>query len=136
MMVGACPPSPIVDFLIPSADKAASSLPTREDPVNDTFRMTGDAMRWVDISEGSPKTMESASGRTPASRNASATFKAVKGTSSSGLRTQEQPAANAVAILRPGIRAGRFQGANDATGPIGSLTTIPSPPLDVGITRP
>src|SRR6266403_4215143 len=135
-MVGACPPSSIDSFLTPFPDRAANCLPTLVDPVKDTLRMTEDAMRRADISGGSPKTTDSAPGGTPASRNAVATFKAVNGTSSSGLKMQGQPAARAVAILRAGMKAGRFQGAKAATGPTGSLTTTPRPAPAVGITRP
>lgn len=79
--------------------------------------MIGEAKRCWETSAGTPNTMLSTPLGTPASTQQRAMAMAVPGVSSAGLTMIEQPAASAVAILRPGIRAGKFQGAKAATGP-------------------
>ena len=55
-MTGACPPSSIVVRLNPSAHCRASVRPTPTEPVKDTLRMTGLAIKVSDISTGFPYT--------------------------------------------------------------------------------
>ena len=126
----------VVRFM-PSAASFTSCLPTGIEPVNDTLRMTGDAMRCVEISCGTPKTMASTPFGSPASCSARATASAEPADSSAGFRMQVQPAASAAPILRAGLPSGKFHGANAATGPTGSLTMVMRcPGSRCGSTRP
>ena len=92
--------------------------------MNDTLRITGDANRYEEISAGMPKTMASTFGGSPASTRQRATASADAGVSSAGFRITEHPAPSAAPILRAGLPSGKFHGANAATGPTGSFTTV------------
>ncbi len=116
---GECPPSSIVTCFMPSAAMVARCVPTGIDPVNEIVRITGDGIRCSDTWAGTPKTTFTTPLGTPASSHSRTMAMAVPGVSSAGLTITEQPAASAVATLRPGIRAGKFHGENAATGPMG-----------------
>jgi hypothetical protein len=117
---GAWPPSSIENRFMPSAHSRASCLPTGIEPVNDTFRMIGEAIRYEDTSAGVPVTTLTTPGGMPAAAAASAIMNVADGASSAGLMMMEQPAASAAAILRAGRRHGKFHGVKAATGPTGS----------------
>src|SRR5216684_6933627 len=137
MTTGAWPPSSSVARLTPSAASLARCLPTTVEPVNEILRMTGEAMRYVETSLGTPKTTLSTPLGRPASSRHLAMASAVAGVSSAGLMMQEQPAASEAAILRAGVTAGKFHGEKAATGPTGSRSTIWRwPALRDGTRRP
>src|SRR5258708_14643961 len=98
MTTGAWPPNSKVARLTPSAASLASCLPTTVAPVNEILRMTGEAMRYVETSLGTPKTTPSTPLGRPASSIALATASADPAVSSAGLMMQEQPAASEAAI--------------------------------------
>ena len=114
----------MVTFFMPSAASLERCLPTGIEPVNDSFLMTGEARRCSETWAGTPNTTLNTPLGTPASSQHRAMVIAVPGVSSAGLTITEHPAANAVAIFRPGIRAGKFQGVKAATGPTGSSTVM------------
>ncbi len=123
--------------LAPSAASFMSCLPTGTDPVNEILRITGEAIRCADTSAGTPNTMAMTPDGTPASTSAAAIASADAGASSAGFRMQVQPAPSAAPSLRAGLPSGKFQGANAATGPTGSRTTVMRTPGDCcGSTRP
>ncbi len=134
---GACPPSSSVQGFTWSAALRASRRPTAVEPVKVTLRITGDAIRWEDTSEGTPNTRFSTPAGRPASARAWASAMADQGVSSDGFITMEQPAARAGPILRAGSRAGKFQGVKAATGPSGcGRDSCRVPRTREGITRP
>ena len=136
-ITGAWPPSSMVVRFMPSAASLIRCLPTGIEPVNEILRITGEASSRVDIASGTPKTSATTPSGMPASISAVAMFIADAGVSSAGLRMQLQPAASAAPSLRAGLPSGKFQGANAATGPTGSLTTVIRVPLArLGNTRP
>ena len=98
-MTGACPPSSNVVRLNPSEHCRASVRPTPTEPVNDTLRMTGLAIKVSDISTGFPYTSCSAPGGSSACRQSTMAATAA-GVSSAALTITEHPAANAPPILR------------------------------------
>ncbi|MCY1362968.1 hypothetical protein D9M68_761120 [compost metagenome] len=106
------------------AARVLSKRPTDTDPVNDTLRVTGEAISRSEIWLGSPNSMLITPSGTPASTKARMIPTHTPGVSSAGLRITEQPAASAEATLRATNTAGKFQGAKAATGPIGRLTVV------------
>ncbi|MCY1245146.1 hypothetical protein D9M72_582680 [compost metagenome] len=102
---------------------AASCLPTGTEPVNETLRTMGEAMRYSDTSCGTPHTTLSTPGGRPASWNSRAIATTALGESSGPLRMMVQPAAMAAAILRMAWLYGKFQGVKAAHTPMGSRST-------------
>ena len=98
----------------------ASARPTSVDPVNETLRITGDPIIAAEICAASPQMTFTTPGGIPASSQHFAMAYALSGVSLAGLTITEHPAPRLLAILRPGIIAGRFQGETANTGPIGS----------------
>jgi hypothetical protein len=135
-MTGACSPSSIVLAFMAAAASPATCLPTGTEPVNATYRITGEAMTCREISSGIPNRTFSTPGGSPASANARAIRQVVHGVSSDGLITMGQPAASAAAILRIGPPAGKFHGTNAPTGPTGKVRTDSTWPGSDGMIRP
>src|SRR5260370_36524208 len=98
MTTGAWPPNSSVARLTPSAASLARCLPTTVEPVNEILRMTGDAMRYVETSLGTPKTTLSTPLGRPASSRHLAMAIAVAGVPSAALVMQDHPAATPAAI--------------------------------------
>src|SRR3954451_18917215 len=109
---GEWPPSSMVVRFMPLADSAARCLPTGIEPVNDTLRTMSDGMRYSDTSAGTPNTILSTPAGTPASAKHLTSSTQPPGVSSEALMMIEQPAASAPAILRTGVRVGKFHGVN------------------------
>ena len=108
----------VVRFM-PSAASFIRCLPTGTDPVKLILRITGEAIRWLETSAGSPKTTCATPDGRPASTRQRIISIGLAGVSSAGLRMIEQPAAIAGASLRTGVKTGKFHGLNAATGPTG-----------------
>src|SRR3954467_11907034 len=99
--------------------------------------MIGELMRCVDTNAGTPNTTDSTPFGRPASTRHFTISSADAGVSSAGFRITLQPAPNAAPILRAGLPSGKFHGANAATGPTGSFTTVMrTPGVRCGNTRP
>src|SRR4030095_16191407 len=82
-------------------------------------------------------TMFSTPAGTPASSASLTNASEVSGVSSAGLHTTVQPAANAGAILRAIIAAGKFHGVMAATTPTGSRSaSMRRPGTGAAITSP
>ena len=113
----------VVRFM-PSAASFMSCLPTRVDPVNETFLITGEASKCVETCDGTPNTIDITPLGSPASMSARATSSADAGVCSAGFMMQGHPAARAAPSLRHGLPTGKFHGANAATGPTGSRSTV------------
>src|SRR5436190_24035359 len=92
---GECPPSSIVVRLTPFAASPARCLPTGIEPVNDTLRTIGEAIRCSDTLAGTPNTRLSTPGGTPASTQQRTSSTQLPGVSSDAFRISEQPAASA-----------------------------------------
>ncbi|MNF87659.1 hypothetical protein D3C84_701300 [compost metagenome] len=106
------------------AARVLSKRPTGTEPVKETLRVTGEAIRRSETWPGSPNSMLITPLGTPASTKARMIPTQTPGVSSAGLTTTEQPAASAAATLRATSTAGKFHGAKAATGPIGRLTVV------------
>lgn len=99
-MTGECPPSSIVMRFMWLPARAASCLPTGTDPVNDTLRTMGDAIRYWRFRAARPHTTLSTPGGRPASWNSRAMATTALGESSEPLMMMVQPAPMAAVILR------------------------------------
>ena len=88
---------------MPSAASFTSCLPTGIEPVNETLRMIGEAMRCVDTSCGTPNTMASTPFGRPASCSARATASAVPGGFFGGLEDAAAAGGQRRADLARGI---------------------------------
>src|SRR6218665_2326133 len=111
-ITGESPPSSMGMGLMWLPASAAICLPTGTEPVNETLRTMGEAMRYSDTSLGTPHTTLSTPGGTPASWNRRAMVTTALGESSGPLMMIVQPAATAAAILRMAWLYGKFQGVN------------------------
>ena len=117
---GACPPSSIEIFLIPSAANFKISFPTSTDPVKETFFTIGDLIKYFEIKDDFPVTKFTTPFGTPASLQACIICMHVPGVSLAGLRIIEQPAAIEAATFLAGNKIGKFQALKAATTPTGS----------------
>ena len=117
---GAFPPSSIDALSTCSAAWPSRVRPTGVEPVKETFRSRGSAMRVLESVAASEVTTALT---TPAGRPASARTwqkaRLVRGVSSAGFSTTVQPAARAGAILRVPMESGKFHGVIARTGPTG-----------------
>ena len=77
----------------------ARCLPTGIEPVNDTLRTIGDAIRCSETFAGTPNTRLSTPAGTPASTKQRTSSTQLPGVSSDALRMSEQPAAERAADL-------------------------------------
>ena len=93
--------------------------PTGTEPVKETFRTTSESIMIWEIMAASPVTIFSTPAGNPASIAALPINKQLRGDSKAGTAITVHPAANAALIFRAGSSDGKFQAANDATGPIG-----------------
>ena len=135
-ITGEWPPSSMMAGFIAAAQSWPRCLPTEMGPVKVIARMIGEAIRWVEISEGSPKTRLTAPAGTPASCRHSTSACAAAGVSSEAFRMIEQPAPSAPPSLRAGDEIGKFHGAKAATGPIGWRSAIRQKPGSPGMSWP
>ena len=106
-----------------AAQRAASRRPTASEPVNETWRTAGAAVKTSPIGSGSPHTRLSTPGGKPAASKHSNSSAADSGVCSAGLRTTVLPAATAGASLRQIIELGKFHGVMQATTPRGRRRT-------------
>src|SRR5690606_12402164 len=97
---------------------------TGVEPVKEILRITGCAIRYSEISAGTPKTRLATPAGRPASAKARISSAGDAGVSSGALTMIEQPAASAPDSLRTTWLIGKFQGVKAATGPTGSLIAI------------
>ena len=95
------------------------NLPTLVDPVIEIFLITSEEINSDAIDEGSPDKRFITPGGTPASLHIFTNSITEPGVIMSGLTMTEQPAANAVEILREAKMIGKFHGINAATTPTG-----------------
>src|SRR5208282_3679311 len=118
-MTGACPPSSMETRFTPAAHWARTLLPTVTEPVSDTFRTMGAAIRVLARVPAEPVITLSTPAGSPASTSACAIAKHGPGASDAGRAITEHPAARAAAIFRAGSSAGKFQADRDEHTPTG-----------------
>ncbi|KAH3678653.1 hypothetical protein OGATHE_000203 [Ogataea polymorpha] len=119
---GAFPPSSIDSRLSVLELCSISSLPTRVEPVKDTFFKSGDLQKsspTLAVLLCATGTKFTTPSGTPASTPSTAIAIADIGVSAAGLITEVQPAARAAPSLRVIMASGKFHGVMIPTGPTG-----------------
>jgi hypothetical protein len=114
------PPSSCATRFTVGAARAATRVPARLEPVNDTMSTPGCAAIASPTVGPSPGTMLNTPAGTPAACIVSAHRMALNGASSDGFSTMVQPAARAGATLQTIWLTGQFHGVIRPHTPIGS----------------
>ena len=126
-MLADLPPSSCSTRLTVVAPAAATAMPARVEPVNDTMSMPGCAAMAAPATGPSPWTRLNTPAGTPASCSTSVNSVALSGANSDGLSTMVQPAVSAGMTFRKVRNMGQFQAAIRPHTPIGSCTSKVEP---------